>query len=127
MDFTRRDLGKLALAALPASRLVAATPNSNFGGVQVGVITYSYRQMPGANDAKELLKYIVDSGCSGIEMMAPAAEIYAGSPQQGGRGPGGGGAGRAAGGGRGQAANGGAVPGPAAPGGPPAGGGRREM
>jgi sugar phosphate isomerase/epimerase len=94
MDFTRRDLGKLALAALPASRLLAAKPNSNFDGVQVGVITYSYRSMPGANDAKELLKYIVDSGVSGIELMGPAAEIYAGSPAGAGRGPGGGGGGQ---------------------------------
>jgi len=94
LDFTRRDLGKLALAAWPASRLLEAKPNSNFGGVQVGVITYSYRSMPGANDAKELLKYIVDSGVSGIELMGPAAEIYAGSPAGAGRGPGGGGGGQ---------------------------------
>jgi sugar phosphate isomerase/epimerase len=94
VDFTRRDLGKLALAALPVSRLMAARPNSNFDGVQIGVITYSYRSMPGANDAKELLKYIVDSGVSGIELMGPAAEIYAGSPAGAGRGPGGGGGGQ---------------------------------
>src|ERR1051325_10803692 len=99
MDFTRRDLGKLALAALPASGLLAK-PNSKFDGVQVGVITYSYRSMPGANDAKELLKYIVDSGVSGIELMGPAAEIYAGSPAAGGRGP----AGAVAGTGRGAGA-----------------------
>lgn len=101
MDLTRRDLGKLALAALPASRLFAK-PNSNFDGVQIGVITYSYRSMPGANDAQALLKYIVDSGISGIELMGPAAEIYAGSPAPVGRG----GGGRALGG----------------PGGPPPGG-----
>ena len=102
MDLTRRDLGKLALAALPASRLLAK-PNSNFDGVQVGVITYSYRSMPGANDATALLKYIVDSGISGIELMGPAAEIYAGSPAgaaRGGAGRGPGGQGRGAGGGR---------------------------
>jgi sugar phosphate isomerase/epimerase len=94
----------LALAALPASTLLAAKPNSNFDGVQVGVITYSYRSMPGANDAKELLKYIVDSCVSGIELMAPAAEIYAGSPAGAGRGAGGGGGGqgRAPGAGGGQ-------------------------
>jgi sugar phosphate isomerase/epimerase len=91
MDLTRRDLGKLALAALPASRLTAQTPNSKFDGVQVGAITYSYRSMPGANDAPALLKYIVDSNVSGIELMGPAAEIYAGSPASAGRGPGGGG------------------------------------
>lgn len=101
MDFTRRDLGKLALAAIPVSRLLAK-PNSNFDGVQVGVITYSYRSMPGANDAAALLKYIVDSGVSGIEMMAPAAEIYAGSPAPAGRGPGGPGRGPGAPGGQGR-------------------------
>jgi sugar phosphate isomerase/epimerase len=90
VDLTRRDLGKLALAALPASKLLAK-PNSNFDGVQVGVITYSYRSMPGANDAEALLKYIVDSGISGIELMGPAAEIYAGSPASAGGGGGGGG------------------------------------
>jgi sugar phosphate isomerase/epimerase len=90
VDLTRRDLGKLALAAIPASKLLAK-PNSNFDGVQIGAITYSYRSMPGANDAVALLKYIVDSGISGIELMGPAAEIYAGSPVPAGRGGGGGG------------------------------------
>jgi sugar phosphate isomerase/epimerase len=106
MDFTRRDLGKLALAALPASRLLAAKPNSNFDGVQIGVITYSYRSMPGANDAVALLKYIVDSGVSAIELMGQPAEAYAGAPAPAGRGPGGGGAGRGPGGGPGQNAQG---------------------
>ena len=97
MDLTRRDLGKLALAAIPASNLLAR-PNSKFDGVQIGVITYSYRSMPGANDAEALLKYIVDSGISGIELMGPAAEIYAGSPASAGRAGGGAGAGRGGGG-----------------------------
>ena len=96
MDITRRNLGKLALAAIPASKPIAK-PNSNFDGVQIGVITYSYRSMPGANDAVALLKYIVDSGINGIELMGPAAEIYAGSPASAGRGPGGPGPGRGAG------------------------------
>jgi sugar phosphate isomerase/epimerase len=119
VDLTRRDLGKLALAAIPASRMLLAKPNSNFDGVQVGVITYSYRSMPGANDAETLLKYIVDSGISGIELMGPAAEIYAGAPAPAGRGGGGGGQGRGPGG-----------PGAAgAPGGPGRGpgGGRQPM
>src|SRR5437016_10386434 len=111
MDFTRRDLGKLALAALPGSRLLAQKPNSKFDGVQVGVITYSYRSMPGANDAPALLKYIVDSGVSGIELMGPAAEIYAGSPASAGRG-GGGGQGRGSGGGQGRGPAGGEGRGP---------------
>jgi len=120
VDLTRRDLGKLALAAIPASRLLAK-PNSNFDGVQIGVITYSYRSMPGANDAVALLKYIVDSGISGIELMGPAAEIYAGSPAPAGRG---GGGGRGAGGGRpgGAQARGGGGGMPGGPGRGPGGG-----
>ena len=123
MQFTRRDLGKLALASLPAARLLASKPNSTFDGVQVGVITYSYRSMPGANDAKELLKYIVDSGVSGIELMGPAAEIYAGSPAPAGRGPGGGGGGQ----GRGPGGPGGPGAQGRGPGGGGGGGGRQPM
>jgi len=41
MAYTRRGIGKLALAAGTASRLFAAKPNSNFGGVQIGVTTCS--------------------------------------------------------------------------------------
>ena len=120
MDLTRRDLAKLALAAIPASRLLAR-PNSNFDGVQVGTITYSYRSMPGANDAEKLLTYIVDSGISGIELMAPAAEIYAGSPASAGRG-GGSGQGRGPGGGQGRGPGG-----PDGAGRGPGGGGRAPL
>jgi sugar phosphate isomerase/epimerase len=49
---------------------------------------------------RELLKYIVDSGVSGIELMGPAAEIYAGSPAAAGRWRGSGAPGRGQGGGR---------------------------
>ena len=50
MLYTRRDLGKLALAAGAASPLVAAKPDSNFGGVQIGAITYSFRALPSSAD-----------------------------------------------------------------------------
>ena len=87
MIYTRRDLGKLALAAGAASPLLAAKPNSNFGGVQIGVITYSFRALPSSAD--EVLKYCLDCGISAIELMSNVAESYAGSPQQAGRGFGG--------------------------------------
>ena len=98
MEFNRRDFGKLALATavVPAGSLFAAKVNSNFDGVQIGTITYSYRDQPEkANDAHELLKMIVDSGVSAIELMPSAAERFAGAPipapqaRGGGRGPGG--------------------------------------
>src|SRR4051794_35137906 len=102
MNITRRDLAKLAVAAIPAAKLLAK-PDSKFDGVQIGAITYSYRSMPGANDAEALLKYVVDSGISAIELMGPAAENYAGAPAAAGRGGGfGGGRGPGGGGGRGR-------------------------
>ena len=107
MQLNRRDFGKLAMAvaASPAGSLLAAKPNSKFDGVQIGTITYSYRDRPElANDAQGLLKLLIDSNISAIELMPPVAETFAGAPaaparQGGGRGPGGpGGAGRGPGG-----------------------------
>lgn len=81
MIFSRRQLAKIAAqittAALPAASLFAK-PNSTFHGVQIGAITYSFRALPGS--AEETLKYCLDCGISGVELMAPAAESYAGSP-----------------------------------------------
>jgi sugar phosphate isomerase/epimerase len=119
MSYTRREFGKLALAGLPAAAVIGHTesifgafaqakPNSLINGVQIGTITYSYRSMPDQS-AEATLKYILDSGISGIELMGGPVESYAGAPSSGR----GGGAGR----------------GPGAPGGPggaaPEGGGRR--
>ncbi len=79
MTYTRRDVGKIALAGLPAAGLMAASrPNSRFGGVQIGIITYSFRELPGS--AEETLKYCVDCGISAIELMSDVAERYAGAP-----------------------------------------------
>ena len=60
MDYTRREFGKitLATATLPLASwklLAAAKPNSTFGGVQIGTITYSFRSLP--SSAEETLKY----------------------------------------------------------------------
>jgi len=52
--------------------------DSNFGGVQVGAITYSWRSMPGS--AGEILQYCLDCGISSIELMGNVAEDYAGLP-----------------------------------------------
>jgi len=61
----------------------AGKPNSNFNGVQIGAITYSYRSMPGT--AEDLLRYIVKSGLSSVELMGEPAEQFAGIPAGGGR------------------------------------------
>jgi hypothetical protein len=70
-----------ALAAssmMPRAVRAADKPDSNFGGVQIGVITYSYRSMPGT--AEDLLKYITQCGISSIELMGDPAEQFAGAP-----------------------------------------------
>ncbi|NQT13386.1 MAG: sugar phosphate isomerase/epimerase [Planctomycetes bacterium] len=55
-----------------------AKPNSNFGGVQIGVITYSYRSMSAT--AEDLLGYITQCGINSIELMGGSAEQFAGAP-----------------------------------------------
>ncbi len=87
MLYTRRDIGRFALAAGATTALSAAKPNSKFGGVQIGAITYSFRALPGS--AEEILKYCVDCGISAVELMSGAAELYAGAPAMPARAPGG--------------------------------------
>jgi sugar phosphate isomerase/epimerase len=78
MLFTRRDFGKAALGVAAAARLMAAKPNSRFGGVQIGAITYSFRALP--SSAEQVLGYCVECGISAIELMSDVAETYAGAP-----------------------------------------------
>lgn len=94
MLYTRRDIGKLALAAYPLASL-SAKPNSKYGGVQVGTISYSFREMPDGNDAAAILKHMVELGLNGIELMNEPAEATVGAPAPAGRGPGGRGRGTA--------------------------------
>lgn len=54
-------------------------PNSKFGGVQMGTITYSFRSMP--HDIDQLLKFCIDANVSAIEMMGDPAEDFAGKPK----------------------------------------------
>lgn len=67
-----------ASSALPT---LSGKPGSRFGGVQVGVITYSFRALPGG--AAENLKYCLDCGIDAIELMSNVAESYAGAPAAG--------------------------------------------
>src|SRR5947207_9048948 len=88
MEYTRRELGKLALAGLPGAALLGRSvfaqtkPNSLINGVQVGTITYSYRSMPDQS-AQALLGYIVADGISAVELMGQPAEQFAGVPSSG--------------------------------------------
>ena len=68
----------LAACAILPGRLMAdepAKPNSNFDGVQISVITYSFRSMP--STAEDLLKYLLECGLNSVELMGAPAEAFA--------------------------------------------------
>ncbi|MDR1456030.1 MAG: sugar phosphate isomerase/epimerase [Tannerella sp.] len=55
-------------------------PNSRFNGVQIGVITYSYRELPDQS-LPAILDCVVKSGINSIELLGDAVERYAGVPK----------------------------------------------
>src|SRR5699024_4703152 len=55
-------------------------PDSKIKGVQIGVITYSYRSMQDQS-AEAMLEYVTGSGISAIELMGEPAERFAGKPE----------------------------------------------
>lgn len=57
-----------------------AKPDSMINGVQIGTITYSYRSMPDQS-AEAILKAVIESGISAVELMGNPAELYAGRPE----------------------------------------------
>jgi sugar phosphate isomerase/epimerase len=72
----------VSLAAMGSSAARAAAdekPNSKFGGVQIGAITYSWRSMPGG--VENVIKYCKESGISSIELMSNDVEDYLGAPK----------------------------------------------
>ena len=89
MSVTRREFGKLAMASVPATLIgdralagvlaQSSRPSSLINGVQIGVITYSYRAMP-EQGADAVLRYVQESGISAVELMGSAIEAYAGAP-----------------------------------------------
>jgi sugar phosphate isomerase/epimerase len=107
---SRRNFGKVAIGTLPAAHAILTgpasaqtppppgpggfgrggpppKPNSNFGGVQIGVITYSFRQGVAATD---LISILTKLGINSVEIMNNHAEALAGAPAGPGFGFGGG-------------------------------------
>ena len=80
MKYSRRDFGKFALGSIPVASAVLADPrrffaaqakpNSKINGVQIGVISYSYRSMPDQS-AEAVLGYITADGISACELETP--------------------------------------------------------
>ena len=80
MRVTRRDIGKLALGAVPLAKALAAKRiDSKFGGVQIGAITYSFNRiaMP---DPEAIIRAYVEIGLGEAELMSNHCEALAGAP-----------------------------------------------
>lgn len=80
MQFTRRDLGRLAVAAAPLSGAYGAKRiDSKFGGVQIGAITYSFNRIA-SPDPEAIIKAYVEIGLGEAELMSNHCEALAGAP-----------------------------------------------
>jgi hypothetical protein len=73
MLYSRRDIGKIALAA------AIARADSKWGGVQIGInVPYSYRGLPGTAD--DILKFTTGLGLSAVELRSQPVEAFFGAP-----------------------------------------------
>ena len=58
--------------------MLAVKPNSKFGGVQIGAISYSWRSMP--STPNDIINYCLQAGISDLELMGNIVEEYLGLP-----------------------------------------------
>ncbi len=69
--FTRRDFGRVALAAIPASGLLGQKNiNSTIGGVMIGAQSYSFREKP----LDGVIQAMVEIGLGECELFSPHIE-----------------------------------------------------
>lgn len=73
-------LGANSLVGFPAIIKNFNKPDSLIRGVQIGVITYSFRDMPDQSP-EAILRYITDAGFSATELMGDSVEVFAGKPK----------------------------------------------
>ncbi len=70
MTFSRRDICKLALCGIPVSAAFARLINSKIDGVQLGVQSYSFRDLP----IDQAIQAMVTDGLSDCELFSPHIE-----------------------------------------------------
>jgi sugar phosphate isomerase/epimerase len=76
--YTRREIGKLALAAVPFGR-VRLKPDSKVSGVQIGLnVPYSFGN--NALSGEETLQRCVQLGISAVELRSQPVEAFLGAP-----------------------------------------------
>src|SRR5450631_3447212 len=70
---TRRDFGKLGLAAIPAAGALAKV-TSKIHGVEFGVAGYSYNALPRQGLLDVIMQSMVDCGIADCLLFAPSTE-----------------------------------------------------
>ena len=70
--FSMIPAGSFGKGSIIAEAEAGAAPDSKFGGVQIGAITYSWRSMPGG--VENIIKYCNETGISSIELMSGDVE-----------------------------------------------------
>jgi sugar phosphate isomerase/epimerase len=89
MLYTRRDIGKIVLAAVPGATMLPdlafqsspSKPNSKVNGVQIGMnVPYNFGDLTLSGD--EILKRCLELGVSGLELRSQPAEVFAGVPAE---------------------------------------------
>lgn len=87
-DFLKSSASILALGLISTPKIWGmpaiidnfSKPKNLINGVQIGVITYSFREMPDQS-AEATLQYILDAGMHHTELMGGPAEMFAGAPK----------------------------------------------
>ena len=81
--FTRRDFGKITLAALPLASAFGKI-NSKINGVQLGVQTYSFRDLPQEGIVDAVIHAMTEIGLGECEVFA--SQFEPAQPRMGGGG-----------------------------------------
>jgi len=71
-------LSLMSLSSFAFKSTPSEKPNSKFGGVQIGAISYSWRSMPGG--VENIIKYCNETGINSLELMSNDVENYLGAP-----------------------------------------------
>jgi sugar phosphate isomerase/epimerase len=80
MNYTRRDLAKIALAVAPLTRAFGAKRiNSKIDDVQVGAITYSFNRIA-SPDPEAIVRAYTEIGLGEAELMSNHCEALASAP-----------------------------------------------
>ncbi|HEX2968103.1 MAG TPA: sugar phosphate isomerase/epimerase [Bacteroidales bacterium] len=72
-------MAPVSLIEAPFIQKSTGKVSSNFGGVQIGAITYSWRNMPGG--LENIVKYCKESGINSVELMSGDLEDFLGAPK----------------------------------------------